>query len=350
MRGARAVRHAAVVLALLASRSAFAQEGGEAPRADNRARAQQLFDSALADAEAGNFAAACPKFLASQEADPKTSTLLNLGACYEKNGQTASAWGAFREAETLARKAARADWEVSARARAEALEPRLVRLTVDVPAGSRVAGLTVTRDGAKIGAGEWGVAIPVDPGEHVVAASAAGREPWEARATVREASATVTVPMLAALPEAAPATGPGVAPVGTVGSVGPGARDAAGSSPSWWTPLRTGGVVAIGVGAAVLVTGGVLGAVANGNYGDARAQCADGARGCPAGAVSDADSAYGLAGAATAVFVTGAVVAAAGAAIVILAPSSSSSSSSSTRAPTVRLSAGPGSVVLGGAF
>src|SRR6476469_942554 len=96
------------------------------PRSDPRARAQQLFDSALVDAESGNFAAACPKFLASQEADPKTSTLLNLANCYEKNGQTASAWGAFREAETLARKAARADWETAARTRAEALEPKLV--------------------------------------------------------------------------------------------------------------------------------------------------------------------------------------------------------------------------------
>lgn len=354
MRGARAVRLAAVVLALLAlleSRPARAQEPAppEPPRADNRARAQQLFDSALADAEAGNFAAACPKFLASQEADPKTSTLLNLGACYERNGQTASAWGAFREAETLARKAARADWESSARSHAEALEPKLVRLTVDVPAASRVAGLTVTRDGAKIGAGEWGVAIPVDPGEHVVAASAAGREPWEARAAVRESSASVTVPLLAPVPEAVAAP---AAPLG------PPARDAAAPPPpSWWTPLRTGGVVAIGVGAATLLTGVVLGAVANGDYDDARAQCADGARGCPASAVSDADSAYGLASGATIAFVAGAVVAAGGAAIVLFAPSpstspssASSTASSSASSPSLRVTAGAGSVVLGGSF
>src|SRR4051812_45312237 len=175
---------ALVAVAVLAS-SRFAAADGETTKMDNRARAQQLFDSALADAEAGNLAAACPKFQASQNADPKTSTLLNLASCYEKNGQTASAWGAFREAEGLARKAGRLDWETTAREHAVVLEPKLVRLTVQVPEASRVAGLSVTRDGARLEGGEWGVAIPVDPGEHVVAATATGRAPWETRTDVK---------------------------------------------------------------------------------------------------------------------------------------------------------------------
>src|SRR5438045_9624231 len=78
---------------------AHAEEPAEAGKVDNRARAQLLFDEALVAAEKGDFATACPKFLASQEADPKTSTLLNLASCYEKNGQTASAGGAVRQAE-----------------------------------------------------------------------------------------------------------------------------------------------------------------------------------------------------------------------------------------------------------
>src|SRR5688572_25328859 len=106
------------VVAVSLFTSFVARADDETPKADNRARAQQLFDAALAAAEAGDFAVACPKFLASQEADPKTSTLLNLANCYEKNGQTASAWGAFREAEVLARKIGRADWETNARDRA----------------------------------------------------------------------------------------------------------------------------------------------------------------------------------------------------------------------------------------
>ena len=298
-----------LLLASLASnRPARADEG--APKADNRARAQQLFDSALTDAEAGKLASACPKFLASQEADPKTSTLLNLASCYEKNGQTASAWGAYREAEGLSRKIARPDWEATARARAEALEPKLLKLTVQVPDVSRVAGLVVTRDGAKLGAGEIGLAIPVDPGEHVVAASAPGRTPWESKTTVREASNTVAIPVLEQVPVAVDTSPPSE----------PRARDHATEPTSWWTPLRTTGVVVGGVGVVGLVTGALLGLAANGNYDDARGRCADGTRVCPASAVSDSDSAYGLATGATVLFVVGAAAVAGGAALVVFSP------------------------------
>ncbi len=222
---------ALVVVVSATSLSAYADEPG-APKADNRARAQQLFDSALVDAEAGNFVSACPKFQASQDADPKPSTLLNLASCYEKNGQTASAWGAFREAEGLARKAGRFDWETTARAHAEALEPKLVRLTVEVPEPSRVVGLSVTRDGARLAPGELGVSIPVDPGEHVIAATAAGRAPWETRAFVTE-SRSVVVPVLAPLPAPDP-TAPPVRPPVDDRPLGPTA---------WWTPMRTAGLV-----------------------------------------------------------------------------------------------------------
>ncbi|OJY25129.1 MAG: hypothetical protein BGO98_09020 [Myxococcales bacterium 68-20] len=279
------------------------------PRLDPRARAQELFDSALADAEAGNFVAACPKFLASQEADPKTSTLLNLANCYERNGQTASAWGAFREAEVLARKAARPDWETAARTRAETLEPKLLRLSVVVEESSRVAGLVVTRDGARLTPGEWGFPIPVDPGEHVIAASAEGHAPWETRVTVEEPKVEVAVPRLEPLP-APPASIP--APVLAMPAHTP--------ASSGWSTMKTTGVILAGVGGAALLAGGLMGVIAQGNYEDARARCSDAPRGCPADAVTDADSAYGLATGATIAVIAGAVLFVGGATFYALSP------------------------------
>jgi serine/threonine-protein kinase len=351
MHASRATRGALVGLLVFAFVSG-AREGisladePPAPRADNRARAQQLFESALADAEAGNLAAACPKFQASQDADPKTSTLLNLASCYEKNGQTASAWGAFREAEGLARKAGRRDWETTAHARAEALELKLVRLTVQVPEASRVPGLTITRDGARLAAGEWGVAIPVDPGAHAIVASAEGRKTWETRATAREASVTVAVPVLEALPVSVVAPEPRA----RAGAEGDGAPA---RSRSWWTPMRTAGVVVAGAGVVGLAAGGVLGLLAQGSYSDARARCTAAPRGCPSSAVSDSNAAYGLATGASVVFVVGAVAAVAGGALIVFAPAASSSSAAAAARPSgTRVSAalevGPGSVGVSG--
>ncbi|MDB4938683.1 MAG: hypothetical protein JWP87_5655 [Labilithrix sp.] len=328
---------------LLSPRPALADEGDvhEPARMDNRARAQQLFDRALADAEAGNLASACPKFLASQEADPKTSTLLNLASCYEKNGQTASAWGAFREAEGLARKVGRSDWETAARTHAEALEPKLVRLTIQVPEASRVQGLTVVRDGARLAAGEWGVAIPVDPGEHVVSATATGRASWETKSEIRDASGSVVVPVLEPLPvpDAVPVV---VAPPG----------DLPPRSDTWWTTWRTAGVVGMGVGVLGVVAGGVLGLVAQSKYDGARGRCADAPRGCPAGAVADADSAYRLATGATVVFVVSAVTIAGGAAMVLFGPADSRSASNKQIAKpagaSASLTVGPGSLGVAG--
>jgi len=296
----------AIVCATVAC-SVTARADEPKPRPDNRARAQQLFDSALTDAETGNFSAACPKFLASQEADPKTSTLLNLANCYEKNGQTASAWGAFREAEVLARKAGHSDWEQVARARAEAIEPKLVHLSITLPTESRVDGLVVTRDGARLAPGEWEVAIPVDPGEHVVAASADGRIPWERRVTLAEENVTVEVPRLEAVPAPPRAEPQTPLPVAVAPSRG-------------WSAMRTTGVILAGAGAGSLVAGGILGLVAKSDYDDAREQCRDGARGCPAGAVHEANGAFTLATGATVAFVVGAVLLAGGATLFVLAP------------------------------
>jgi hypothetical protein len=338
-RGARAALVGLLACALLVSAGPALADEGQEPRVDNRARAQQLFDSALADAEAGNLASACPKFLASQEADPKASTLLNLASCYEKNGQTASAWGAFREAEGLARKVGRSDWETSARTHAEELEPKLVKLTVTVPEPSRVPGLVVTRDGARLATGEWGVAIPVDPGEHVIEASSAGYVPWELKSTVRETSGTVSVPVLEPVPVV-------VEPPVQVPTTP--ARPA--EPRTWWTPMRTAGVAVAGVGVVALVTGSVLGLVAKGNYDDARDRCTDGARGCPSGAIRDSNSAYGTATGATVVFVVGAVAAASGVALVLLSPLSDKATGTAKTSGGLRASIqmGPGSVGVAG--
>ena len=162
--------------------------------ADDKAAAEALFDEArrlMADKRYGD---ACPKLEASQRLDPGVGTMLNLADCYEKNGQTASAWAQFRETISAARKAGSLEREEIARSRARELEPKLSYLTIVTWQGQEVL---VQRDGTTIDAAVLGTPIPVDPGKHEVVASAEGKRSWtttvevpttRARATVRRRS------------------------------------------------------------------------------------------------------------------------------------------------------------------
>lgn len=304
----RKIRVVCIVAAgLLASATPSLAQQPEGPTTDDRARAQQLFDAALADIEKGNFAAACPKFLASQKADPKTSTLLNLANCYEKNGQTASAWGAFKEGELTARKLGREDWAKIATDRAKALETRLVRVTILAPKAT-YEGIEIKRDTTVLLAGELGVAIPVDPGEHVVSAKAPGYLEYSAKIVVADSSQVVQVPLLEKDPAADKPVKPPI--------------EAPPPKPGFWTTPRVIGVGVAGAGVVALGAGAVLALSAKSTYSDAKAQCTDGAKGCPQSAVADADKAFDRAGIATGFFVAGGVLAAGGAALFLLFPPS----------------------------
>ena len=59
-------------------------------------RAQSLFDEGLQQLKNKNYARACTAFEGSQKLDPRVTTLLNLAACREQNGQLATAWALRR--------------------------------------------------------------------------------------------------------------------------------------------------------------------------------------------------------------------------------------------------------------
>src|SRR5690606_28101935 len=127
--------------------------------------------------ESGRSAEACPRFEESDRLEPGLGTRFHLAACYEAVGKSASAHALFLEVAAEAKQRDQEEREGVARQRAEALERRLSRLTIEVPFASSPE-LRVERDGLPIGTAQWGLAVPVDPGRHRVSASAPGREPW----------------------------------------------------------------------------------------------------------------------------------------------------------------------------
>lgn len=138
----------------------------------DRASAEALFRAGREAMESGKYDEACRRFSESNRLDPAVGTVFNLGACEEKLGKLAEAWGHFREVGE--RLPASDDRVVIANARAAAIEPRLGHLTFvvegDLPSGARVV-----RDGTELGAGSIGIALPADAGDHTIVLSVPGR-------------------------------------------------------------------------------------------------------------------------------------------------------------------------------
>ncbi len=148
----------------------------------------------------GKLTAACTAFEASNRVEARAGTLIRLGDCREKNGQLASAWSAYADAESRAKDPTK---QKVAAAKVRRLEPRLSRLTISV--ATPVAALVIHRDRIAIDPALWSRALPIDGGAYVIRATADGFAPWQATVAVpdQDGVVTVVVPALRALPRAA---------------------------------------------------------------------------------------------------------------------------------------------------
>lgn len=176
-----------VAFAVSSSSVALAQNKNDA------AAAEALFSEGKRLMGQNQFAQACPKFAESQRLDPGIGTMLWLGECQSKNGQIASAWAIFHEAEALAAKTK--DPRVGvAREEAAKLEPRMSKLVLQVsPEASSVVDLEIKRDGVVLGKPLWGTSIPTDGGSHTITASAKGKKAWTTTIAVPKENGSVSV-------------------------------------------------------------------------------------------------------------------------------------------------------------
>lgn len=248
--------------------------------ASDKAAAEALFDQGLRLMKQNNFADACPKLEESNRIDPAVGTLLYLGECFERVGKTASAWATFREAASLAGNSNQADRARVAANRAQELEPKLSKLSVELaPEVSRIAGVVVKRGNQRLEPSLYGTPLPVDPGEYRIEVSAPGYEVWSTPITVRPAgaSASVRVPGLVKAPEA-PAQPAATPPSPAFEPVQPSQPAPASAAPDRGiTTQQTLGLVVGSVGLIGAGLGGYFGIRAISRNGDAEQDC-DGTR------------------------------------------------------------------------
>jgi hypothetical protein len=147
--------------------------------------AQTLYQEARALIQKNKYSEACPKLEDSLRLEAGVGTRSDLADCNEHIGKIATAWAGFLDAAARSSKvASQADREKLARRRAQALEPRLPKLLIEVP--KAMQGLEVKRDGVAIDAAAWGTPIPVDPGAHRVIVTAPGRTRWVTTVQIKE--------------------------------------------------------------------------------------------------------------------------------------------------------------------
>lgn len=324
------------------------------------ALAEVLFRQGRDLMDKGDLAAACPKLGESYEQDPATGTLLALAFCQEQQGKTASAWASFAEAATRSRRDGNRDRETIAEEHEAALEPLLSRLTLHVDAGTAaLAGLTITRDGVRVGEPAWGVPGPLDPGDHVIVATAPGKRKWTKTVTLgaRADAQTISVPLLEDAGSAA-AGGPPPPPA-TAKAHSRGAEDVPGapresasqdvgtSIASEGPPLRTIGIVTGGLGVLGLGVSGFFALRATSLNGESNADGHCTSRGCDDAGYAKRKDAVSAATTATVSLVAGSVLTVVGATLFIVG---------GPRSPSARVSATPvvganaAGVVLDGRF
>jgi hypothetical protein len=319
--------------------SAHAQTPPKGPSAADQGAAQVLFDEGRKLMDAKSYGEACGRFEGSQRLDPQPGTQFNLAACYEKLGRLASAWFTYQEAAVASAAIGREGWAQKAKDKAAALDPRVPKLTI--LAIAPIPGFEVHRDGAPVASGALGVALPLDPGEHVVDATAPKKNKWQQKITITEGQRLeVKIPPLTdeAGEEPPPPPPRPLPPAPDTGS-------------SSGTGLRIGGFVALGVGGASLVVGSILGGMAAGKKNDAALYCNPDLSICRSQGADLMASARTEAAVSTAMFVIAGLGVAAGITLIVLAPKGSSAAAP---APSARLGIGsPGSLMglsLSGSF
>jgi hypothetical protein len=202
--------------------------------------------------EAGNLEEACASFAESYRLDAAVGTLLNQARCEELRGRLADAWEHYQAAVELL--GASDGRRTVAQERVAALETRVPRLTLRLKAPP--PGVRVLRDQVELREASLGMALPLNPGPHVIEVHAPDRAPRLYRLQIAEGERKELTldPGPRKVPGASSASGVPAAPGAPVASGGP------------LTPLptprpapaggaaRTAGWVAGGIGAAALLT------------------------------------------------------------------------------------------------
>lgn len=147
----------------------------DGPSKADLAKARTAFQEGVALAAANNCTAALVKYKEVAQVKMTAQVAFNIAECEERLGKLMQSLGNYRVAVAQAgddKRAARVMQEAGSRV--DALVARIPKLTLTREKGLETA--TIQLDGSEIGESQLGVAMPLDPGAHVVVAKLQGKE------------------------------------------------------------------------------------------------------------------------------------------------------------------------------
>jgi hypothetical protein len=285
-----------IVFAIMVAQGAIA-------RADETGSAAALFQNGLQAMQAKRYAEACPKLAESYWLDPRPGVLFTLAECEAKWGRLASALAHYEDylrlyaSMSAGLQAVQRERAQVARRQRAALADRVPTLSLSLPA-SAPTGVVVRRDGVALGAPSLGVALPVDPGAHVIVVEIPGGATTSREITIEPGN---RLRVALEVPEAKAAPAPAEAAA---------RPSAAGPPPA--------AIALLAVGAGGLVVGGVTGGLAIAGRSTIDAHCTGTI--CDVSGKQAADRAKRLGWASTIGFGAGAASIAAGAVLWLIGP------------------------------
>lgn len=277
--------------------AAFAQDQ---PQAENVAAARSLGLQGIKLADAGDCKGAIEKLSRAESLYHAPSILGRLGECQVAVGQVVAGTENLNRVvrEDLATTAPKAFRDAQTRARGvlNTALPKIAHLTVKVDPADAKAQVTV--GGTPIPAALIGVERPTDPGTHEVVVSAPGYLEQRSNVTLAEGGTQELAIKLEKDPAAAAAPPPPTSATPAVVTAGP-VTPLGDTSPKKNNTLA---YVALGVGGAGLVVGGITGFLALGKKSDLK-NCVDDK--CPSSQSDTLDSAKSMATVSTVGFTVG---------------------------------------------
>jgi hypothetical protein len=300
-------------------------------RAQDVAAAEALWNRGMADMEAGDYPKACPAIGESYRLDPRPGTLFTLAECEFRRGRLATAFARYGDylalldalsPEKRARQQAQGR-DKAARDQRAALGPQVPELTLTL--GPRApSGAVVKRDGVVLAEPSLGIALPVDPGEHVITLEIPGKPPSERRVTLAPREKKVLMleeqePARAAPPPTPPPPPPPPRPRPALAPIAAPLPPPPPTPRSGPSAQKIAGYTVGGAGAAGVVVGAVLGGLTLAKKGTINAECrlVSGTHTCSQAGLDARSSAVALGNGSTASVIAGAALAATGAALIL---------------------------------